>query len=48
MAKQLDMRLVAEGVEDNETWAHLQSMGIDLCQGYFTGRPQPIEYKLMA
>ncbi|MBD0787339.1 EAL domain-containing response regulator [Vibrio sp. Y2-5] len=48
MAKQLGMRLVAEGVEDNETWAHLQSMGIDLCQGYFTGRPQPIEYKLMA
>ncbi|WP_165314018.1 EAL domain-containing response regulator [Vibrio ziniensis] len=48
MAKQLDMRLVAEGVEDNETWTHLQSMGIDLCQGYFTGRPQPIEYKLMA
>lgn len=48
MAKQLGMRLVAEGVEDNETWAHLKSMGIDLCQGYFTGRPQPIEYKLMA
>ncbi len=47
MAKQLNMRLVAEGVEDSETWAHLQAMGIDLCQGYFTGRPQPIAYKLM-
>jgi len=48
MAKQLNMRLVAEGVEDLETWTHLSTMGIDLCQGYYTGRPQPIEYKLIA
>lgn len=48
MAKQLNMRLVAEGVEDSETWTHLSTMGIDLCQGYYTGRPQNIEYKISA
>ncbi len=48
MAKQLNMRLVAEGVEDLETWNHLSTMGIDLCQGYYTGRPQHIEYKILA
>ncbi len=48
MAKQLNMRLVAEGVEDSETWTHLSTMGIDLCQGYYTGRPQHIEYQILA
>jgi len=42
MAKQLNMRLVAEGVEDPETWTHLSALGVDLCQGYFTGRPQQL------
>lgn len=43
MAKQLDMRVVAEGVEDSETWMYLDLLGIDLCQGYYTGRPHPID-----
>ncbi|MGI2882382.1 EAL domain-containing response regulator [Vibrio furnissii] len=44
MAKQLNMRLVAEGVEDSDTWRFLNLLGIDLCQGYYTGKPRPIEH----
>lgn len=39
MAEQLDMRIVAEGVEDAEDWAFLRSTGCSFAQGYFIGRP---------
>lgn len=39
MAKQLDMRVVAEGVEDADDWAFLRTSGCTLAQGYFIGRP---------
>ncbi|MBY8088063.1 EAL domain-containing response regulator [Vibrio fluvialis] len=47
MAKQLNMRLVAEGVEDRETWKYLSLLGMDLCQGYYTGKPRPIEHLMI-
>jgi len=39
MAEQLDMRIVAEGVEDAEDWAFLCATGCPIAQGYFIGRP---------
>lgn len=37
----LDMRVVAEGVEDRATWDELRSAGCDLVQGYYLARPMP-------
>lgn len=39
MAEQLDMRIVAEGVENADDWAFLRTTGCTLAQGYFIGRP---------
>jgi len=35
----LELRVVAEGVEDADTLRYVQSVGCDLAQGYFIGRP---------
>lgn len=43
LSKSMHLNLVSEGVEDDATWKLLQSLGVDVCQGYFTGRPMPIE-----
>ncbi len=43
LAKQLDMKVVAEGVEDRKDWAFLRRTGCDFAQGYFIGRPMPAE-----
>jgi diguanylate cyclase (GGDEF)-like protein len=37
----LDMRVVAEGIEDADTLAVLSSLGCDGAQGYFISRPMP-------
>ncbi|MEX2322323.1 MAG: bifunctional diguanylate cyclase/phosphodiesterase [Acidimicrobiia bacterium] len=37
----LDMRVVAEGVEDRATWDQLRYAGCDLVQGYYLARPMP-------
>ena len=37
----LEMRVVAEGIEDHATFALLASMGCDLAQGFFISRPVP-------
>ncbi len=39
LARQLDMRTVAEGVEDEHDWNFLRDTPCDLAQGYFIGRP---------
>lgn len=39
LAHAFDMKVVAEGVEDEQTAALLQEMGADLLQGYFFGKP---------
>ena len=41
MAHALDMRIVAEGVEDAETAAQLVDLGADVLQGYHFARPIP-------
>jgi EAL domain-containing protein (putative c-di-GMP-specific phosphodiesterase class I) len=41
LARSLRLRVVAEGAEDAETWAALESAGCDLGQGYFLSRPIP-------
>ena len=39
MARNLNLRVVAEGVEDSETLAMLRKMGCDAAQGYHLCRP---------
>ena len=41
LAKQLNMEVVAEGVEDQEDWDFLCRTGCQLAQGYFIARPMP-------
>ncbi len=43
LAHGLGMTVVAEGVEDVETWRALASAGCDLIQGYLVARPMPAE-----
>ncbi len=43
LSKSMDVKLVSEGVEDSDTWALMQSYGVDVCQGYFTGKPVSVE-----
>ncbi len=38
----LGLKVVAEGVEDEEVWRHLKQMGCDVLQGYFFSRPLEI------
>lgn len=37
------LQVVAEGVEDQATLAHLKTLGCDYAQGYFIARPLPAE-----
>jgi EAL domain-containing protein (putative c-di-GMP-specific phosphodiesterase class I)/FixJ family two-component response regulator len=41
LTKQLDMEIVAEGVEDRDDWDFLQRTGCYLAQGYFIAKPMP-------
>jgi diguanylate cyclase (GGDEF)-like protein len=41
LARNLGLRVVAEGVETREVWDSLQSLGCDHAQGFFLGRPMP-------
>lgn len=43
MARELDMRVVCEGVETKEQFEFLQGIGCDMMQGYYFGKPMPIE-----
>lgn len=43
LAKQLDMEIVAEGVEDRDDWEFLRRSGCDLAQGFFIARPMPAD-----
>lgn len=43
MARQLDMRTVAEGVEDEADWNFVRSAGCDIAQGYYIAKPMPAE-----
>ena len=39
----LDLRVVAEGVENERIWDGLARLGCDTAQGYFVSRPMPAE-----
>lgn len=41
IAQKLDMRVVAEGVEDVEQFQMVRLLGLDLVQGYYLSRPIP-------
>lgn len=41
MARQLELKTVAEGVETLEDWQFLRRCGCDLAQGWFIARPMP-------
>ncbi len=43
IAKQLNMEVVAEGVEDAQDWAFLLSTNTQIAQGYYISRPLPPE-----
>ena len=43
LAHNLELSVVAEGVEDEETLNHLRHMGCDAVQGYFISRPMQAE-----
>ena len=38
-AKQSNIKVIAEGVEDKKTARMLESAGVDFLQGYLFGRP---------
>ena len=43
VAHSLDIRVIAEGVETPQQLELLQSLKIDAMQGYYLGRPQPLD-----
>ena len=43
IAREAGLKVVAEGVEDEGALALLRGYGVDYAQGYFIGRPAPIE-----
>lgn len=43
LARELGMACVAEGVEDSVQHEALQQMGLEYVQGYYYGRPMPLE-----
>ena len=47
LAHNLDLKIVAEGVEDEETLDMLSEMGCDYAQGYYLAKPMPSEELLL-
>ncbi len=43
LAHALGLQVVAEGVEDAETWQRLAQLGCDAGQAYYVARPMPAE-----
>jgi diguanylate cyclase len=41
MGHALGMRVVAEGIEDDDAWKRLEALGCDVIQGYALSRPLP-------
>jgi diguanylate cyclase (GGDEF)-like protein len=43
LARNLGLRVIAEGVETAETWGALRDMGCDIAQGYVISQPLPAD-----
>jgi EAL domain-containing protein (putative c-di-GMP-specific phosphodiesterase class I) len=43
MARELNLKAVAEGVETQEEWELVNELGCDMAQGYFIAQPMPAE-----
>ena len=43
IARDLGLKVVAEGIEDKQTWHGLVAMGCDEGQGYFISKPLPAD-----
>src|SRR4051794_14475655 len=43
LAHNLGLEVVAEGVESEDAWRHLEALGCDYAQGYYLSRPLPAE-----
>ena len=41
LAKSFELATVAEGIEDEQTLRWLDDLGVEMAQGFHTGRPQP-------
>src|SRR5262245_1033974 len=41
LARQMGLRVVAEGVDSEDTWRQLRGMGCDAAQGFLIGAPMP-------
>jgi diguanylate cyclase (GGDEF)-like protein len=46
LARNLDLCVVAEGVETERVWNQLVQLGCDVAQGYYLSRPLPAEHLL--
>jgi diguanylate cyclase (GGDEF)-like protein/PAS domain S-box-containing protein len=45
IAKSMNLQVIAEGVETKQQFQHLESIGCEVYQGYFFGRPAPLDWK---
>ncbi|MEM8686635.1 MAG: EAL domain-containing response regulator [Pseudomonadota bacterium] len=43
LGRELNMRIVAEGVEDQDDWEFVAQCGVDEVQGFYVARPMPEE-----
>ena len=43
LAHNLGLKVVAEGVESEDAWRHLEALGCDFAQGYYLSRPLPVD-----
>lgn len=41
LAAKLDIKLIAEGIEENEELNHIRALGVQFAQGFLLGRPAP-------
>jgi len=41
LAHNLGLKIIAEGVEDKQTWEALETLGCDISQGYYLSQPLP-------